>query len=78
MDEHIKMLGSIKTREDFLKFMKLFISTLDDRPTEYYLEALAGWVNDMDGYYKNAEKAVPDDINWDFIATMLYAGSIYE
>lgn len=78
MDEHINMLGSIKTKEDFLKFMKLFIPTIKDNSLEYYLEALTAWVDDMDGYCKNAEKPVPDDINWDFIATVLYAGSIYE
>lgn len=33
---------------------------------------------DMDGYYSNIGKGVPTDINWNFIATLLYAGSIYE
>lgn len=28
MDRHIKMLGSIRTKEDFLEFMKLFIPTI--------------------------------------------------
>ena len=33
---------------------------------------------EMIGKIKNMEKEVPVDINWDFIATLLYAGSIYE
>ena len=61
MDKHIEMLGSIRSREDFIEFMRLFTPTAD-----------------MDGYYKNLGKQMPEDINWDFIATLLYAGSVYE
>ena len=30
MDEHIKMLGSIRSKEDFLEFMRLYIPTVHD------------------------------------------------
>ncbi|MBR6580542.1 MAG: hypothetical protein IKK66_04520 [Ruminococcus sp.] len=78
MDNHIKMLGNIKCKEDFTKFMQLFISTVEDSSINYYLEAVAAWAEDMDGYYKNSGEQMPENINWDFIATLLYAGSIYE
>ena len=78
MDEHIKMLGSIRSKEDFLEFMKLYIPTVHDNAVNCYLEALTAWTKDMDGYYKNAGKQMPANVNWDFIATLLYAGSIYE
>lgn len=78
MDKHIDMLGRIKSREDFIEFMKLFVSAEKDRSVSCYLEALAAWTADMDGYYRNAGKEMPANINWDFIATLLYAGSIYE
>ena len=78
MDKHIDMLGRIKSREDFIEFMKLFVSAEKDRSVSCYLEALAAWAADMDGYYRNAGKEMPANINWDFIATLLYAGSIYE
>ena len=32
----------------------------------------------MDGYYANMGKEPPADIDWDLIATMLFAGDIYE
>ncbi len=78
MDKHIEMLGKIESREDFLVFMQHFIKAEQDASVRDYLEALAGWTKDMDGYYKNAGKEMPANINWDLIATLLYAGSIYE
>lgn len=78
MDKHIKMLGSINSKEDFLEFMDHFIPTVHSSPVSDYLTALTAWAEDMEGYYKNAGKQVPAEINWDIIAAMLYAGSIYE
>ncbi len=78
MDRHIEMIGKIKNRDDFIKFMRLFAPKTQDESVRDYLEKLTSWSEDMDGYYKNMEKEVPVDINWDFIATLLYAGSIYE
>ena len=78
MDKHIEILGKIKSREDFIEFMRIYTSSALDSSVSSYLEALTAWAYDMDGYYNNIGKAVPTDINWDFIATLLYAGSIYE
>ena len=58
MDNHIKMLGNIKCKEDFLDFMQLFISTVEDSSINYYLEAVAAWAEDMDGYYKNSGEQI--------------------
>ena len=78
MDDHISMLGSIKSREDFLRFMELYTADIKDEGVRCYLEALTAWAHDMDGYYSNAGREMTKDINWDFIATLLYMGSIYE
>ena len=78
MDKHIDMLGKIKSREDFLEFMDSFKSSIDDETLKDYMDSLAAWTESMDGYYHNTGKDMPKDINWDFIATSLYAGSIYE
>ena len=78
MDKHIEMLGKIKSREEFIEFMRFFIKTIHDASVRDYLDALTTWAEDMDGYYNNLGKEMPADINWDFIATLLYAGSIYE
>ncbi|HAG13795.1 MAG TPA: hypothetical protein DCG49_08040 [Ruminococcus sp.] len=78
MDQHIEMLGKIKSKDDFIVFMRLFAPTADDPSVKCYLESLTAWAADMDGYYRNTGKEIPADINWDFIASLLYAGSIYE
>ncbi len=78
MDYPVEMLGKIKSREDFIEFMQLYISSTHDSAVRDYLDSLTAWAEDMDGYYNNIGKKVPTDINWDFIATLLYAGSIYE
>ena len=72
------MLGKIKSREAFIEFMRLFVPTVQDESVKSYLESLTAWTQDMDGYYKNNGKQMPEDVNWDVIAAMLYAGSIYE
>lgn len=78
MDSCISMLGNIRSREDLLTFMELYIPTIEDASVRGYLESVAGWIQDMDGYYANMGKEPPADIDWDLIATMLFAGDIYE
>lgn len=78
MDKHIKMLGEIKNKEGFIRFMELYTPTIEDSSIRDYLEAVTSWTEDMDGYYNNAGKKLPQNINWDFIATLFYVGSIYE
>ncbi len=78
MNEHVKMLGKIKNKKDFIEFMKLYVSAVQDIAIKEYLESIAAWTEDMDGYYKNTGTDLPDHINWDFIAALLYIGSIYE
>lgn len=41
MEEHIEMLGKIKNRSDFLKFMQLYIPTIKDLSIRDYLESVA-------------------------------------
>jgi hypothetical protein len=43
-----------------------------------YLEALTGWVEDMDGFYANRSEEMPKDINWDVFAGALSAAAVYE
>lgn len=69
MDKHIKMLGKIKSKEEFIRFMELYIPTIKNSLVEDYLESITAWAEDMDGYYKNSGKEIPQNINWDFITT---------
>ena len=78
MEKHIEMLGKINSKEDFIKFMEIYVSTINDSSVKEYMESVLSWAEDMEGYYHNNKKEIPQNINWNFIATLLYVGSIYE
>ena len=78
MKKHIEMLGKINSKEDFIKFMEIYVSTINDSSVKGYLESVLSWTEDMEGYYHNTKKEMPQNINWDIIATLFYVGSIYE
>jgi len=42
------------------------------------LEALARWIQDSPGYFKNQGLAEPDQPSWALLATMLGGAKIYE
>jgi len=42
------------------------------------LEAASAWVTDMDGYFLNQGRPIPDSPSWALIATILSAALIYE
>ena len=72
------LLGKIKSKKDFLYFMNLYTSTMKNVSIKEYLGSVSSWVEDMEGYYMNTNQEIPENINWDFIATLFYVGSIYE
>ncbi len=54
MEKHIEMRGKIKSREDYIEFMKVFISTAPAASLRDYFDALTAWTEDMDGYYSHS------------------------
>jgi hypothetical protein len=76
---------SIRSREDFVVFVRALRRDLHDSPASWenadlgrYLEALGAWVEDMDGYYSKEGEAVPDQPQWKYVASMLLAAKVYE
>lgn len=78
MKKPAEMLGKIDSKEDFIKFMEIYASTVNDPSVREYLGSVSSWAEDMEGYYHNTGKEIPQNINWDFIAALFYVGSIYE
>ncbi|MGK9174400.1 hypothetical protein KXR87_14380 [Yokenella regensburgei] len=75
----------IKTREDLVEFIEFLSSNAKNNLSEWenkdlpsYLESMASWIEDMDGYYLNQKLPVPDNVNWTFIADVLMAAKVYE
>ncbi len=78
-------LDNVSTKDDFSLFLKRMVSDFNDHYDDWenqdlpsFLEAMSGWVEEMDGYYDNQEKAFPNDINWKVIANIFYAAKYYE
>ncbi len=78
-------LDSIKSKEDFICFLlklqkdkKGNDSEWANKSIESYLEAVASWTEEMDGYFSNMNLSLSEDIDWKFIATLFYVGKIYE
>ena len=77
--------SSVVSRDDFVGFVKAMGKDLRDNPAawqnatlEAFLEALAAWVEEMDGYFINQGKSVPVQPDWKIAADMLMAARTYE
>jgi len=80
-----EQVKSVQTREEFVEFVKVLSkdfksnqATWENKDAGSFLEALASWVEDMDGYYLNEGKTVPKQLDWNVAANMLVAAKMYE
>lgn len=78
-------INEINTKEDFVSFVELLVSNLNSNPNEWtnktlpeYLESIASWTEDMDGYYQNKNIPTPENVNWKVFASILIAAKMYE
>jgi hypothetical protein len=81
----MKKIEPIKTKKDFVSFVYELSQDYRDNPKSWqnkdlgsFLEALAAWVDDMEGYYLNQGQQVPEKPDWQMLANMLTAAKIYE
>lgn len=78
-------INLVVTREDFVVFVRelskdyrLNTQSWENKDTGAFLEALAAWVEDMDGFYQHQGQPVPDKPDWKHVADMLMAATVYE
>ena len=79
-------LSEIVSREDLSLFICELLKGLRENPESWenadlahYLEAMAAWVEDMDGYYANRGQEFDcERPTWRNFADILGAASIYE
>ncbi len=76
---------NVQSRDDFVRFVREMLRELDSAKQQWenttlerFLEALAGWSGDMDGYYANRGQVLPEQPSWRLMAEMLLAATIYE
>lgn len=75
----------IKNKDDFINFVRELSKDFknnseswENKSVDEFLESLAAWVEDMDGYYLNKEEAEPSDVDWTVFAVILTGAKIYE
>lgn len=80
-----KKIDMIDNKEDFIYFINLLAENLKNNPIEWsnnnlidYLDAIANWTEDMDGYYVNNNLPIPTNVNWKVFANILVAAKSYE
>lgn len=84
MELHEKVTG-IKSKADLVAFVQALCADLQANPEAWenvtldrYLQALASWIEDSDGYYNNQGRPIPTTPSWRDVADMLMAAKIYE
>ena len=75
----------VQTREDFIRLVKGLAQDFESSPETWenptlnqYLEAIAAWTADSDGYFANRVETAPDSPSWRLFALILQAAKIYE
>ena len=75
----------IKTKNDLVKFVESLAKEASTASKDWenedlpsFLEAMAAWIEDMDGYYKNRGEPIPSQPSWKTIGEILKAATIYE
>ena len=79
------IINDVNSKEDFMNFLTQLrldkqqkSEELENDEITSYLEVICSWVVDMEGYFDNMHIEMPTDFDWSFIATLFYAGKIYE
>jgi len=75
----------IQTREDFISFLRSLkkdylenLKSWENKDIGAFLEAMASWMEDMDGFYINQRLPVPKNPDWKVFADILMGGKLYE
>ena len=78
------MAEAVRTREDLIAFLTELQRDLK-HPDEWenpsldrYLEAMTGWLEDLEGFFLNRREPMPAAPDWRLVARLLYAGRSYE
>jgi hypothetical protein len=79
-------VNHVRSKADLVEFVRVLAEGLTttnredwENPTlETYLAALARWLEDSDGYYRNQGRPVPAEPSWRDVADMLMAAKMYE
>lgn len=83
------IVEKIETKDDFLFFLSCLISDHKNNDWENsnlndYLSSMEGWLESMDGFYKNQQDLITldkihkNELSWKVFAQILFAATMYE
>lgn len=77
--------AAVSSREDLVAFLRELARDHEARPAGWenaslqrYLEAMAAWTEDMEGYYESRGEPAPVLASWRRFAEILLAARLYE
>ncbi|MER5499674.1 MULTISPECIES: hypothetical protein [unclassified Streptomyces] len=77
--------GEISSRDELVAFVReLHRDYLhrghewENQNLDHFLGALAAWMDDSPGWYRNLGKRLPEEGDWAFLARALQAATVYE
>ena len=80
-----ELVQNSRSRGDFITFLRALSNHVQQKPEEWenrdlisFLNAMAAWVEDMDGYYQNLGESIPDQPTWKTMGQILLAARVYE
>jgi hypothetical protein len=78
-------VSQVRSKAELVEFVRALANDLSTNREEWenatletYLAALASWLEDSDGYYRNQGRPVPAEPSWRHVAEMLMAAKMYE
>jgi len=81
----LEQTEAVNSREALAAYVRDLRRELLDDPASWenndlssFLDGLAGWTEDMDGFYQNMGMPVPQNPSWKTFAQMLAAAACYE
>lgn len=76
---------AVRSREDLAQFLnelalrarreRISIENVD---AASFINAAAGWVGDLPGFFANRDERMPDPPSWSLIASIFMAATVYE
>ncbi|MFF5451660.1 hypothetical protein ACFY40_10520 [Streptomyces sp. NPDC012950] len=77
--------GEVRSRDELVSFVRELHQDFLRNGHEWenqtlggFLEALAAWMQDSPGWYRNLGKELPEGGDWTFVARALQAATVYE
>jgi hypothetical protein len=85
MEELRKKVESVATQEEFVEFVRMLASEFrekgagwENREVDTFLDAMANWTEDMDGYFSFKQAEIPSNLDWKIFANGLMGATMYE